>query len=59
MLTAAVVATAAVGATLPASGVAEDAADLQRQADALRAENQGLAAGSQSAVSDLVGLPPV
>ena len=47
------VATAAIGVTLPASGVAEDAADLQRQADALRAQNEGLAAGSQSAVSDL------
>ena len=44
---------AAVGVSLPASGGAETPGDLQAQADALRAKNEALAAGSQSALESL------
>jgi 3D (Asp-Asp-Asp) domain-containing protein len=42
-----------VGVSLPASGGAETPGDLQAQADALRAKNEALAAGSQSALASL------
>jgi 3D (Asp-Asp-Asp) domain-containing protein/peptidoglycan hydrolase CwlO-like protein len=44
---------AAVGVSLPASGGAETPGDIQAQADALRAKNEALAAGSQSALVSL------
>jgi 3D (Asp-Asp-Asp) domain-containing protein/peptidoglycan hydrolase CwlO-like protein len=43
----------AVGVFLPAGSGAETAQDLQARADALRAENATLAAGSQSALASL------
>jgi 3D (Asp-Asp-Asp) domain-containing protein/peptidoglycan hydrolase CwlO-like protein len=43
-------------ATLPGAGSAETAADLQQQADALRAENARLAVGSRSAVESLAAI---
>lgn len=43
-------------ATLPGAGSAETAAELQRKADALRAENARLAVGSQSAVESLAAI---
>lgn len=43
-------------ATLPGAGSAETAAELQRKADALRAENSRLAVGSQSAVESLAAI---
>jgi 3D (Asp-Asp-Asp) domain-containing protein len=49
----AVVATTAVIATLPVGGAAENADELERRADALRVENQRLAADAQSAVGQL------
>lgn len=42
-----------MGVCLPASGGAETPGDLQAQADALRAKNEALAAGSQSALASL------
>ena len=44
----------AVCATLPAGGSAENAGELERQADALRAENAQLQAGAHSAATGLV-----
>jgi 3D (Asp-Asp-Asp) domain-containing protein/peptidoglycan hydrolase CwlO-like protein len=43
-------------ATLPGAGSAETAAELQRKADALRAENARMAVGSQSAVESLAAI---
>ena len=43
-------------ATLPSAGSAETAAELQRKADALRAENAQLAVGSRSAVESLAAI---
>jgi peptidoglycan DL-endopeptidase CwlO len=43
-------------ATLPGAGSAETAGELQRKADALRAENARLAVGSQSAVESLAAI---
>jgi 3D (Asp-Asp-Asp) domain-containing protein/peptidoglycan hydrolase CwlO-like protein len=43
-------------ATLPGAGSAETAAELQRKADALRAENAQLAVGSISAVESLAAI---
>ena len=47
---------AAVGVSLPTAGGADSAQDLQAQADALRAHNEALAAGSQSALNDLTSI---
>lgn len=55
-LGAAVVLGAAVGASLPAAGGAQSAADLDAKADALRAENEALASGSQTALASLTVL---
>jgi 3D (Asp-Asp-Asp) domain-containing protein len=52
----AVLATTAVVATLPGGGAAEGAGELERRAEALRAENQKLAAGAQSALADLAAI---
>jgi 3D (Asp-Asp-Asp) domain-containing protein len=49
----AVLAWAAVVATLPGGGAAGSAGELERRAQALRAENQSLAAGARSALGDL------
>jgi len=46
----------AVGVSLPAAVGADTAQDLQAQADALRARNEALAAGSQSALADLTSI---
>ncbi len=46
----------AVGVLLPAAGGAETPQDLQAQADALRARNDALAAGSQSALANLTSI---
>jgi 3D (Asp-Asp-Asp) domain-containing protein/8-oxo-dGTP pyrophosphatase MutT (NUDIX family) len=52
----AVVAATAVVATLPGGGAAESAGELERRAQALRAENDSLAAGARSALSDLAAI---
>jgi 3D (Asp-Asp-Asp) domain-containing protein len=49
----AVLAWAAAVATLPGGGAAGSAGELERRAQALRAENHSLAAGARSAVGDL------
>ena len=54
ILCVAILAGAAVCATLPGGGAAENAGELERRADALRAENAQLQAGAQSAASGLV-----
>lgn len=46
----------AVGALLAAAGGAQSPTDLQAQADALRARNEKLAAGSQSAFASLTAI---
>jgi 3D (Asp-Asp-Asp) domain-containing protein/peptidoglycan hydrolase CwlO-like protein len=52
----AVLAGAAFFATLPSGGAAEGAGELERRAEALRAENAALAAGARSAVADLAAI---
>jgi 3D (Asp-Asp-Asp) domain-containing protein/septal ring factor EnvC (AmiA/AmiB activator) len=52
----AVLAGAAVVATLPGGGAAESAGELERRAEALRAENSSLAAGARSALTDLAAI---
>ncbi len=47
---------AAVGVSLPAAGGAETPQDLEAQANALRAHNEALAAGSQSALVELTSI---
>lgn len=51
-----VLAGAAVCATLPAGGSAENSGELERRADALRAQNAELQAGAQSAAAGLVAI---
>src|SRR4030095_3155669 len=51
-----VLAGAAVSATLPAGGSAENAGGLRRRAPALRAENAQLQAGAESAAAGLVAI---
>jgi 3D (Asp-Asp-Asp) domain-containing protein/peptidoglycan hydrolase CwlO-like protein len=46
----------AVFATLPSGGAAEGSGELERRADALRAENAALAAGASSAVAELAAI---
>lgn len=53
---AAVLCGAAAGAALAAGGGAQSPADLEAQADALRAHNEALAAGSQSALGSLTAI---
>jgi 3D (Asp-Asp-Asp) domain-containing protein/peptidoglycan hydrolase CwlO-like protein len=55
-LSVAVLCGAAVGVSLPTAGGADSAQDLQAKADALRAHNEALAAGSQSALTDLTSI---
>jgi 3D (Asp-Asp-Asp) domain-containing protein len=52
----AVLAGTAVVATLPGGGAAESAGELERRAQALRAENASLAAGARSALADLAAI---
>ena len=47
---------AAVGASLVAAGGAQTPEDLEAQADAVRAQNHALAAGSQSALASLTAI---
>jgi len=55
-LSCVVFAGAAVCATLPAGGSAESSGELERRADALRAENAELQAGAQSTAAGLVAI---
>jgi 3D (Asp-Asp-Asp) domain-containing protein/peptidoglycan hydrolase CwlO-like protein len=52
----AVLAGSALFATLPSGGSAEGTGELERKAEALRAENAALAAGSRSAVAELAAI---
>lgn len=52
----AVLAGTAVVATLPGGGAAESAGELERRAEALRAENASLATGARSALADLAAI---
>ena len=52
----AVLAGSALFATLPSGGSAEGTGELERKADALRAENAALAAGARSAVAELAAI---
>jgi 3D (Asp-Asp-Asp) domain-containing protein/peptidoglycan hydrolase CwlO-like protein len=52
----AVLAWAAAVATLPGGGAAGSAGELERRAQALRAENQSLADGARSALGDLAAI---
>ena len=52
----AVLAGSAVFASLPSGGAAQGSGELERKADALRAENANLASGAASALADLASI---